>query len=234
MENYTKDLIELLSNNRNAEEAVPMKQYMRNQFEFLGIRRPKREELLKAWLKRNGLLSKEQLPDVLTSLWNMPEREYQYTALELLEKMKKKLDKDHIDLLEWLILHKSWWDTVDGIAPNAVGYLFQNHPELIGSYAEQWIESDNMWLQRSAILYQLKYKSKTNERLLFDYVLRRAESEQFFIQKAIGWALREYSKTNPQAVKQFIEGHELKPLSRREGLKQLDKQERIQSNESEE
>ncbi|WP_282941022.1 DNA alkylation repair protein [Paenibacillus sp. RC67] len=225
MNTYTKDLIELLSSNRNTEEAVPMKQYMRNQFEFLGIRRPKRDELLKAWLKQNGLPSKEQLPDALTSLWDMPEREYQYTALELLAKMQKKLDKEHIDLLEWLIINKSWWDTVDGIAPNAVGYLFQKHPDLITSYAEQWIGSDNMWLQRSAILFQLKYKGKTNERLLFNYLLRRADSEQFFIQKAIGWALREYSKTNPQAVRLFIESHELKPLSRREGLKQLDKRE---------
>lgn len=223
MRNYANEWIKLLESKRNPEEAIPMQQYMRNQFEFLGIRSPEREELFKAWVKQNGLPTIEELPGILTALWDMPEREYQYTALDLLAKMQRKLEKEHIDVLEWLIVHKSWWDTVDGIAPNAVGYLFQKHPELITSYADRWIESGNIWLQRSAILFQLKYKSRTQEPLLFQYILQRADSNEFFIQKAIGWALREYSKTNPEAVRDFIQSHELKPLSRREGMKQLDK-----------
>ncbi|GAA4855374.1 DNA alkylation repair protein [Paenibacillus vulneris] len=233
MNSYVKSWIELVSSCRNEAEAAPMKQYMRNQFDFLGIRGPKRVELFKEWVHRNGLPPLEELPEVVTSLWSMPEREYQYTAIDLLVKMQRKLEKEHIDLLEWLIVHKSWWDTVDGIAPNGAGYLFQKHPELIASYADRWIESDPIWLQRSAILFQLKYKSRTQESLLFRYIQRRSDSDEFFIQKAIGWALREYSKTNPEAVRDFIQSHELKPLSRREGMKHLDKLGNIQSKERE-
>ncbi|ULL18062.1 DNA alkylation repair protein [Paenibacillus sp. H1-7] len=221
MNAYTEQIVRMFAQHHNAEDAVAMKQYMRNQFEFLGIRKPQRESLFKQFIQEQGVPSIELLPDIITELWNLPEREYQYTALDILAKSVKRLNPNHMSLLERLIVNKSWWDTVDGIAPNMAGHLLRQYPELIAMYAEPWIESDNMWLNRSAILFQLKYKQHTDEKLLYDYIVRKADSNEFFIQKAIGWALREYAKTNPGSVQQFIDSHELKPLSRREGLKHL-------------
>jgi 3-methyladenine DNA glycosylase AlkD len=123
-------------------------------------------------------------------------------------------------LLERLITTKSWWDSVDSIAP-LVGELARKYPELVEENINHWSKHDNYWLRRASILFQLKYKDETNEALLYDYMVKNADSKEFFIQKAIGWALREYSKTNPKSVKAFIEGNQLAPLSIREGSKYL-------------
>lgn len=118
--------------------------------------------------------------------------------------------------MEWLISTKSWWDTVDAIAPKPVGKIAASYPEVIEETLDGWAVHENMWLRRAAILFQLKYKEKTDDALLYRYILKNADSKEFFIQKAIGWALREYSKTNPASVKEFIENHKLAPLSVRE------------------
>jgi 3-methyladenine DNA glycosylase AlkD len=154
-------------------------------------------------------------------LWDLPEREYHKAALDILEKAKKELTKEDMSWLSSLIVKKSWWDTVDVLSPHIMGYMFSIHGELIQSYADKWIEDENIWLQRSAILYQLKYKDKTDEERLFRYILRRANSDEFFVQKAIGWILREYAKTRPENVRTFVANHYLKPLSKREALKHL-------------
>jgi len=158
----------------------------------------------------------------------MPEREYQRAALELIE-MKKSLRPLDMTWLEKLLVTKSWWDTIDVLSPHIMGYLFQTYPELISQYPElisqypdRWIESENIWLQRSAIIYLLFYRGNMDEERLFRYILRRAGSNEFFVQKAIGWMLREYAKTRPESVKNFVAHHELKPLGRREALKHFD------------
>jgi 3-methyladenine DNA glycosylase AlkD len=135
-------------------------------------------------------------------------------------KFIKKFPRDAIQFLEKLLTTKSWWDSVDSIAPLA-GEMARKYPELIDETMNHWSVDDNFWLRRSAILFQLKYKQQTNEDLLYDYIVKNADSKEFFIQKAIGWALREYSKTNPESVKAFIEGNHLAPLSIREGSKYL-------------
>ncbi|WP_269083730.1 DNA alkylation repair protein [Peribacillus butanolivorans] len=99
--------------------------------------------------------------------------------------------------------------------------MFSTYPKLIPQYSDLWIEDENIWLQRSAILYQLHYKGGTDEERLFRYIIRRANSDEFFVQKAIGWVLRQYGKTNPESVKSFVLNHQLKPLSKREALKHL-------------
>jgi len=172
-------------------------------------------------MKEYGLPARNQLKEVILLLWDLPHREYQKAALDILENVKKTLLPTDMEWLEKLIVTKSWWDTVDALAPNIMGYLFQTFPELIQQYPENWIESDNIWLQRSAILFQLKYKLETDDELLFRYILRRADSNEFFVQKAIGWVLREYAKTEPEKIRTFVEQHELKALSRREALKHL-------------
>lgn len=142
-------------------------------------------------------------------------------ALDYLTKHVKRLEFEHIHLLHELIIRKSWWDTVDGIAIGLVGNLASLFPELIPEFLNPWSTDENMWLRRTAILFQLHYKARTDEQLLYRYIRQNAESKEFFIQKSIGWALREYSKTNPSSVRDFIELNTLSKLSVREGSKYL-------------
>jgi 3-methyladenine DNA glycosylase AlkD len=203
------------------ENAIQMKKYMRNQFEFLGIKTPVRKELCKTFFQQYGFPNKENLSAVLLALWQENEREYQYAALDLLDMQKKNIDKPFILVLEQLIIQKSWWDTVDLLASHAVANYFKQYPEMTKTITEKFIESENMWLQRTCLIFQLLYKKQTDEKLLFDYIRICIESQEFFIQKAIGWALRQYARTNPTSVLQFVENHTLKPLSKREALKHL-------------
>ncbi len=221
MQTYLQSLVDSFETHANSQEAVGMQKYMRDQFPFLGIKKPIREEILKHFLKEKGLPSAEFFSTLIHNLWQMPQREYQYIAMTLLEKFKKQRQEQDIDLLEELIISKSWWDTVDIIAANLVGDYFKRFPEKVFPISQKWIFSENMWLQRTAILFQLTYKKNTNETLLYEYIGHCAESKEFFIQKAIGWALRQYARTAPQSVRQFVESYPLKPLSRREALKHL-------------
>ncbi|MFB6466307.1 DNA alkylation repair protein [Cytobacillus sp. Hz8] len=211
----------LLEAHQNESNAIPMGNYMKNHFPFLGIKKPEREKLVKQFFKESEILKQPLDFDFIQELWKKDEREYQYTALDYLEKSLKKLKKDNLPFLEKLITTKSWWDTVDIIAPKLIGKLAQDYPEIIEEVINGWAVSENFWLIRAAILFQLKWKDRTNEKLLYHYIEKNASTKEFFIQKAMGWALREYSKTNPDSVKQFIEGHALPKLTIREGRKYL-------------
>ena len=214
-------LVHLFEANRNKENAIPMQKYMKNHFPFLGIKTPKRRELMKQFFQESGILKEGLQTNFIEALWKLEEREYQYAALDYIERSIKKLDKSHLPLFEKLITTKSWWDSVDALAPKPVGTIAASFPEIIPQTIEGWAYENHLWLNRAAILFQLKYKEKTDENLLYRYILQNKESKEFFIQKAIGWALREYSKTNPESVKQFIEANKLPNLSIREGSKYL-------------
>jgi 3-methyladenine DNA glycosylase AlkD len=198
-----------------------MQNYMKNQFAFLGIRTPLRNELQKQFFQETGLLKEPFKHELILGLWDKSEREYQYAALAYIEKSLKKLQKHDFVLMEKLITMKSWWDTVDVLAPKPVGRIAQDFPEVIADRIEEWTSHEDMWLRRAAILFQLKYKEKTDESLLYKIILKNSDSKEFFIQKAIGWALREYSKTNPGSVKAFITENKLAALSVREGSKYI-------------
>lgn len=217
--------IELLTKkfeeNRNQAEAEPMKKYMKGHFQFLGIKSPLRKELEKQFFNETGILKELFNKEFVMALWEKEEREYQYTALTYLEKTLNKLEKADLPFMEQLLTTKSWWDTGDAIAPKPVGKIAEKFPEVIAETIDGWAVHDDIWLRRAALLFQLKYKGKTNAALLYHYIRQNADSKEFFIQKAIGWALREYSKTNPASVKKFIEGQPLAPLSVREGSKYL-------------
>ncbi|WP_078414768.1 DNA alkylation repair protein [Priestia abyssalis] len=211
----------LFEASRNEEQAIPMKKYMKDHFPFLGIKSPVRREILNKFLEESELLKQPFQPDFVLALWEKNEREYQYAALDYIEKSLKKLGKEHLPLMETLTTTKSWWDTVDLLASKSVGKIAKDYPEVILETIEGWAYGDELWLQRSAILFQLKYKKETEEARLYRYIKQNADSKEFFIQKAIGWALREYSKTNPASVKRFIEENDLPKLSIREGSKYL-------------
>lgn len=205
---------------RDQEKAIAMYAYMKNKFPFLGIQKPKREPLEKEFIK---LAKKEKVIDwgIVDTLWNLPEREFQYLAINYLITVKNSIEAADMYRIETLITTKSWWDTVDIIASVIVGHMCKKYPELIQSYILIWAESSNIWLVRTAILFQLKYKEKTNTQLLRSIVIKNSQEKEFFITKAIGWILREYSKTNGEWVREFIQSNALQPLSIREGSKYL-------------
>ncbi|MBD0335470.1 MAG: DNA alkylation repair protein [Cyanobacteria bacterium Co-bin13] len=198
-----------------------MRRYMRDQFDFLGIKTPQRRALLKDFLARYGPPELAELEDWVLPLWALPQREYQYAALDLLERLIRRLPAEKLPLLEHLIVTKSWWDTVDMVASHLVGNLLARHPEIRDPVVERWRVSENFWLRRTTLLFQLHYKNRTDRQLLFALIQSNLESREFFIQKAIGWALREYSKHEPEAVLTFVEQTPLPALSQREALKWL-------------
>ncbi len=206
---------------RDLENAPKMSAYMKNHFPFLGIQAPVRKELYKDFKKETKELSVADLELIINQLWELPEREYQYLAMQLLEDEKQRLTPSHIEFVVSLIVAKSWWDTIDNLAPKIIGTILANYPELKEEYIPLWVESDNIWLNRTAILFQLKYKNKTDFQYLTNIIDELKHKQDFFVKKAIGWALREYSKINARLVEDYIKTANLQPLSEKEGLKHI-------------
>lgn len=216
---YLKQLENQFEEHRNPEIAVQMEAYMRNHFRFLGIKAVKRKELLNPFLTKSNRPSLDDLSDVVKTMWKNPYREIQFCAMELTSKYNKELDPDFFILFEYMITTKSWWDTVDYIASNLVGNLIKQYPDMGMKQINKWRESENMWLVRTCIIFQLKYKTEVDEQLLFSIIEENLAHPDFFIRKAIGWALRQYAKFKPSQVLKFVNDHELSGLSRREAMK---------------
>jgi 3-methyladenine DNA glycosylase AlkD len=223
MHPYAKSLQKLYLENADPVKAAPMKAYMRNQFEYLGIQSPMSAELNKLFIAENGLPELADLEEILRDLWALPEREFQYVAGGLLGRMDKDLPSDFIRVMEYLLVTKSWWDTVDSLAGGAIGTHFKRYPQVRKKYLTRWRKSENIWLRRTTLLFQLGYKKETDFLLLCDLIRENLGSNEFFINKAIGWALRQYSRVDPQGVRTFVAQTPLHPLSKREALKWLDR-----------
>lgn len=206
---------------RNIEAGKKMSAYMKHKFPFIGISSPQRTEINKAIFNNLNLKDIAEVEQIARKLWTLNEREYQYLAINLIEKAKNKLTPSHIEFIIELIESKSWWDSVDALAPHFVGFILLNYPELREEYIPEWVKSDNFWLNRTAILFQLKYKEETDFELLKSIIEPLKTKKEFFIRKAIGWALREYSKTSPDEVENYIKKATLQPLSEKEGLKHI-------------
>jgi 3-methyladenine DNA glycosylase AlkD len=204
---------------RDDGKAVFMARYMKEQFPFLGIGKPERAALTRGFLARAKKAPVER--EFVARLWALPEREFQYLAVDYLVAAKDGLEADDADMLAGLVTAKPWWDTVDALAANVVGPLFAKHNELVGGYIMPWAEGENIWLARTAILFQLRYKEKTDTEVLGLVIGKTCGTREFFLNKAIGWALREYSKTDAGWVQGFIGSHRLHPLSVREGSKYI-------------
>ncbi|MBU1008604.1 MAG: DNA alkylation repair protein [Bacteroidetes bacterium] len=195
--------------------------YMKNKSVFFGIPSPKRRKLLSQFIVQHGLPDKTEVHGIVMSAWKQPEREFQYAAMETLYKIKKQLNGSHISLFSEMITTKSWWDTVDYISPNLLGEVIARFSELKAPTINEFMASNNIWLQRACLLFQLRYREKTDENLLFDLARTLSGEKEFFIRKAIGWALRQYAKTNPESVGMFVSSTQLSGLSRREALKHI-------------
>ncbi len=205
----------------NKQNAIGMKAYMLNQFEFYGIKTPQRDAIVKSFLKIHRVQHYNELEKIVQYMWSQNEREWQYAAIDVLASHITLWKASTIQFIQYCLTHKSWWDIVDGIGSDWLPKYFSLFPEKQIPITQKWNQSNNMWLQRSSILFQRSYKKNTNTQLLSEYILRHQSSKAFFIQKAIGWALREYSKTNPAWVKSFVESQDLAPLSKREALKKI-------------
>jgi 3-methyladenine DNA glycosylase AlkD len=206
---------------KNADplRAASVRSYMKDIADFYGMSAPIRQTLSREFFKQYGYPQKQYLEAIVHYAWEKPEREWQYVAMDIIEHYAKKGEEVVLPLAAYMITHKSWWDTVDFIASNIVGALLKKRPDLIPSQIEEWMQSENLWLQRSCLLFQLKYRKETDEELLFGLCERLSKHKNFFIRKAIGWSLREYSKHNPKAVLEFVQTHELSPLSSKEAIR---------------
>jgi len=203
----------------NPQVAAEQKAYLKGRFEFFGLKTPIRRDIQKPFLDKNYLPPKSELEPLVRELWAKPEREFHYFAQELTHKYTKQFEESDIDLFEFMAMHWSWWDTLDFIAPKLMGDYFKKYPQKRNLYIDKWLDSGNMWLQRACLIFQLKYKTELDTELLSRLIERLLGSKEFFINKAIGWMLRDYSRINPQWVIRFVEMHELSNLSRKEALR---------------
>ena len=223
MHPYARSVKALLSAHAHPDQAGPMKRYMRDQFEYLGIKGPEFGSLFEEHIASHGLPPVAELDMVLRDLWTLPQREYQYAATSLLSRCKSELPASFITTLEYLITTKSWWDTVDTIATGTLGVHFKRYAAVRKRTLARWRKSNNFWLRRACILFQLNYKSETDFALLSDIICENLDSREFFINKAIGWALRQHSRVDPDTVRRFVATTPLAPLSAREALKWLER-----------
>ncbi|RSJ77288.1 DNA alkylation repair enzyme [Streptococcus cristatus] len=214
-----EELLENLKAAASPDDAVAMKAYMKNKFEFLGIKTPARRKLAKIFFKQQT----DSVIDwvFINGAWNNPYRELQYAALDYLEICKKLLTPTDLPHLKKLAQTKSWWDTIDFL-DRLVGSIIARFPET-KEIILSWSCDKDFWLRRLAIDHQLLRKEETDTELLEKILVNNLGQTEFFINKAIGWALRDYSKTNPDWVRDFIERHqaEMAALSIREGSKYL-------------
>lgn len=218
---YTDQLVKFFTPMANPANSEPMARYLRDQFPFLGIKTPQRRSLVREFVAAHGKPAPEIWREVVRELWGLPEREYQYIAMDLMHRLRRDLDTADFALAETLITTKSWWDTIDWLATHLVGDLYKKFPHEGRRSIAVWRSSPNFWLRRTCLLFQLHYKKETDVPLLFDIICENQADSEFFIRKAIGWALREYSKQDAEAVVAFVSQNELSPLSQREALKWL-------------
>lgn len=219
---FKEELIKELRANSNREIAIPMENYMKNNFSFLGIKTEHRRTIFKAIYEKHKPEIKLNYREITWQLYQEKEREMHQCAIDLIQKeIKKKFVIEDIYFIEKLIITNSWWDSVDTIAKYLVGGYLEQFPNETLAVIEKFSNSENMWLNRTAIIFQLSYKEKTDFDLLKAECEKQKHSKEFFIQKAIGWALRDYSRFNPNGVKEYVNSTNLKPLSQKEALRLL-------------
>ena len=206
----------------NKENSLAMAKYMKNHFAFYGIKTTERRLHFKEIWNANKDEIKKDVQNIATSLYTKKQRELHYCAIEIvIRECKGNYKKSDIDFIEKLLTTNSWWDSVDTISKYILGQYLLEFPDAVEDTIEKFSNSDNLWLNRSVILFQLGFKEKTDFDLLKAICLQHENSTEFFIQKAIGWSLREYAKTNPHQVIDFVTNSNLKPLSKKEAVKNL-------------
>ncbi len=217
---FITDLQQAFIKHSNKENKAYMEAYLKNKFTMYGLKTAVRRQLFKEILNQNKDEVVNNCRDIVYQPYKLPQREFHYCAMEITDRfLKKTYLSEDIKLIEHLIVTHSHWDTVDFIAKHILGNYLLIHQDKTEDVILNFSHDNDKWLNRSAILFQLGRKDATNQDILFRECKKHSKSKEFFIQKAIGWALREYAKTNPDVVKQFVDTNTLAPLSIREALK---------------
>ncbi|NNC74498.1 MAG: DNA alkylation repair protein [Acidimicrobiia bacterium] len=205
----------------DASKAGPMAAYLKTDMPFYGVQTPQRRRIVKAALMAHPVASRSEYRDVVASLWELPHREEKYCAISIATRFQEYVTPGSMPLYKKMIVEGAWWDLVDGLASDAVGSVLLRHRAKTTVTMRRWVDGPDMWLRRTAILSQLRHRDQTDAAMLFDFCLRRAYEKEFFIRKAIGWALREYAKTDGDAVYDYCDrnGDQLSGLSLREATK---------------
>lgn len=204
------------------ERVEPMQAYLKDKFVCLGLTAGNCTIAAKPAINAVKLATEAELFDFATACFDEPEREFHHVGANALRRGAKNLSALALPQIRTFIETNSWWDTVDNLASNTVGPVLLGHPQL-RKEMDTWIDDDNFWVARTAIIHQLKYKHDTDQDQLFRFALRRADDTEFFIRKAIGWSLRQHARLEPDAVRHFIAANEAKfsGLTKREALKHL-------------
>lgn len=203
--------------------AVPMQAYMKSTMPYRGVKSKPFKEITKRLYKESPLHDYSEFETVVRELWDADFREERYAAIGLCEYHKKFQTLEALSLYQFMISTGAWWDLVDVIASHLLGGLLKRYPSEMKPVLCGWINDENIWIRRSALLAQLSFKQDTDEEMLFDFCRKRMDEKEFWIRKAIGWVLREYSKTHPDSVGRFVEENRnsLSGLSLREASKYL-------------
>jgi 3-methyladenine DNA glycosylase AlkD len=220
-EKYLQLITDRFLKEGDPHRAEQQRAYMKHKFEYCGLGAPHWMALAKEFFATQGMYTGTPLKDFIRLCAEQEYREIQYVSIEMMQRMLPSQNKAWISVLEKSIVTNSWWDSVDWIS-KLVGMHFKRFPELQHPYAYKWIASEDMWLQRVAIIHQLMYKETTDEKLLFEMISRVADSKEFFIRKACGWALRQHAKLYPDHVKKFLKKHTLSGLTVREAMKHIE------------
>jgi 3-methyladenine DNA glycosylase AlkD len=207
----------------DAEVAAGMAAYMKTTMACYGVKKPEREAIARQIKERYPPSSQSNYHACIRALWRLPHREEKYLALDYARMFRAFITPAALPLFENMVRQGAWWDFVDDLASRLIGTVLRDHPELAPELMDRFIEDPDMWIRRTALLCQLKHGEKTDHKRLFRYCLKLAHEQEFFIRKAIGWALRGYSYTEPDRVKAFLKKYKsrLSPLSYREGAKVL-------------
>lgn len=213
-------LADSLAGIADKRQSLQMSSYMKDLFPFYGVPSEKRKAALKKHYEVHGLPDVKHAAHMINELWSKPERELHYCAQETFVKIKAHRQVESLPTIEMMIVNHSWWDSVDYIASTIAGeYMKLHDPDF--KVIKRWNQSGNMWLIRSSLLFQLKYKDKMNMTLLEELIIPHKASKEFFIKKAIGWALRQASKHHPDTVREILKRQSLQPLSVKEASKYL-------------
>jgi 3-methyladenine DNA glycosylase AlkD len=213
---------EAFSSHGDSARAEQMSAYMKDHFPFLGITAPLRRQLAQAAITGLPRPDDSDLADLARTLWEKPAREYQYAAIDQLRKAAKRLPARFITEVRWMIVTKPWWDSCDPLASTVAGGIVKRFPASAW-VMESWILDENLWLRRAALLHQLKWKDDCDPERLFRFCDITMEDKNFFIRKAIGWALRQHARVDPDEVSSFLVENRsrLSGLSFREAAKHL-------------
>jgi 3-methyladenine DNA glycosylase AlkD len=213
-----------LSARADPEKAGPMAAYLKTDMPFYGVQTPQRREIARELKRRFVPRTAAEYRRMVEALWELEHREEKYLALSIAGASPQFITFEQLDLYRRLIQEGAWWDLVDGVASGLVGKVLLDDRGRMRPVLEEWIDDEDLWLRRTAIISQLDHKDQTDVEMLLRFCLRRAHEQEFFIRKAIGWALRQYARTDPEAVAAFLREHRdrLSGLSFREAAKHLD------------